>query len=116
MHRFQHKVILVVWLEGLNEWLARAMRLKTSGHHGSCVESPLAEIVVYVNDGNTGAPAPPLKLRETVRHRQGILQDSADVRELEMIDNVEEPCLENRGLTLLVVDSAESVPAFRLGL
>ena len=90
MHRLEHEVILVIRLERLDEWSARAIRCKAAAHKALGIGTPLAEIIVDVDGGDAGAPAPLLEFGQTAGHRQGVFQDLVAVREFEMIDDVNE--------------------------
>ena len=66
------------------------MRFKATAHQAFGVGTPLAEIVVDVNGGDTGAPAAVFELGQSCRHWQGIFQDLVAIREFEMVDDVDQ--------------------------
>jgi len=90
MHRLEYEVIVVVRLKREDEWSARTTRYQAAVHQALRIRTPLAEIIVNVDGGNTCMPAPTLEFGQTISHWQCVFQDLITVGELEMIDDVNE--------------------------
>ena len=90
MHRLQDGVIFIVRPELFDEGLARRFRPQAISDQLGHFRSPLAEIVVHIDRGNTRFPRSLFEPGESGGDCQGTVKDCLSVGKLEMIDHVNE--------------------------
>jgi hypothetical protein len=54
------------------------------------VRTPLAKVIVYVNDRHFGPPSPPFQLRQATRHRYRLPQKLMAIGKLEVVKKIDE--------------------------
>jgi len=90
MHRFEDEIILVGGLELLNEVEARRLGPQAVLQQLFGIRPPLAEIVVDIDRGDACRASPLFEARKRRRNREPPFEDLFSIRELEMIDHIDE--------------------------
>src|SRR3954469_16263770 len=90
MLRFENEVIVVVRLEQRDDFVATRALPQAMAHLPAKIRAPPAKIIVYVNDRDAGVLRPLFQAQKFARHRTRVAQERIRLREIEVINDVDE--------------------------